>query len=111
MKRWLFGAMTCVIVAMPAAAENWPGWRGPRADGTSKDKGFPTKWSATDNVAWKCEIPGRGHSSPVVWEDRIFVTSCIEGDDPKDKSTPRDRILVCVNRKDGKILWQKTILI
>lgn len=110
MKRWLLGLITCAIVGVPAAAENWPGWRGPRADGTSKDKGFPTKWSATENVAWKTEIPGRGHSSPVVWGDRIFVTSCVEGDDPKDKTTPRDRILVCVNRKDGKILWQKTIL-
>ena len=110
MKRLLMGVICLGIAALPVAAENWPGWRGPRADGTSKDKGFPTKWSATENVAWKTAIPGRGHSSPVVWEDRIFVTSCLEGNDPKDKATPRDRVLVCVNRKDGKVLWQKTIL-
>lgn len=108
MKRGILGLIICAIASLPATAENWPGWRGPRGDGTSKDKGFPTKWSATDNVAWKTEIPGRGHSSPCVWEDRIFITSCVEVD-LKDLKTPRDRILVCINRKNGEILWNKTI--
>ncbi len=90
--------------------ENWPVWRGPRGDGTSVDKGFPLEWSSTRNVTWKSAIPGRGHSSPIVWNDRIFVTSCIEGTDPRDKKTPRDRVLICLNRKDGSILWQKTIV-
>jgi outer membrane protein assembly factor BamB len=99
-----------LLSTMPANAENWPVWRGPRGDGTVIDTGFPLKWSATENVTWKTEIPGRGHSSPVVWEDRVFLTSCIEGTDPKDKATPRERVLFCVDRKDGNILWRKTVL-
>jgi outer membrane protein assembly factor BamB len=90
-------------------AENWPGWRGPRGDGTVTEKGFPLKWSNSENVTWKTAIPGRGHSSPIVWDDRVFVTSCLEGD-TKDKATPRDRVLICLDRKDGKILWQKTVV-
>ena len=64
----------------PAAAENWPMWRGPRGDGTSLEAKIPTKWDGKtgDNIAWKVEIPGRGHSSPIVWQDRVFVVTCLE---------------------------------
>ena len=88
----------------PAAAvnTNWPMWRGPHGDGRSDESDVPTKWSATDNVAWKVPIPGKGHSSPVVWGDRIFVTTAVE---PQNK-----RDLLCLDRKDGKVLWQKTVL-
>ena len=55
-----------------AGNEEWSGWRGPRHDGTSLESGFPTRWSATENVVWKVAIPGKGHSSPVVWGDRLF---------------------------------------
>src|SRR6478752_1271136 len=110
MKCWLLGVIAAGLIALPVSAQNWPAWRGPTADGVVPEKGFLTTWSATENIAWKVEIPGRGHSSPIIWGDRVFVTSCIEGDDPKDKTTPRDRILVCVNRKDGKVVWQKTVL-
>jgi hypothetical protein len=110
MKRWMFTMAALVMAALSAFAQNWPGWRGPTADGVVAEKGFPTKWSATENIAWKTPIPGRGHSSPIVWGERVFVTSCVEGPDAKDKSTPRDRILVCLDRKDGQIIWQKTVL-
>ena len=109
MRGWLPGLIIAGLAVMPTQAQNWPSWRGPSGDGIAREKGFPTIWSATDNIAWKTPIPGRGHSSPIVWGDRIFVTSCIEGNDPKDKS-PRDRILVCIDRKGGAILWQKTVL-
>jgi outer membrane protein assembly factor BamB len=87
-----------------AQAENWPNWRGPRGDGTSTESGVPTKWNGKtgDNVAWKIELPGTGHSSPVVWEDRIFVTVCIEAS--------FERVLVCFDRNTGKKLWQTTVL-
>jgi outer membrane protein assembly factor BamB len=61
--------------AEKAFAENWPGWRGPLASSVSPEKGLPTRWSETENVAWKAPIRGLGISSPVVWGDRIFVTS------------------------------------
>ena len=110
MQRWILGVVALGIFSLPVYAENWPGWRGPRHDGTTRETGFPLKWSASDNVAWKTAIPGRGHSSPIVWDDRLFLTSCIEGPDAKDKATPRDRVLFCVDRKGGRILWQKTIV-
>lgn len=85
-----------------ARAENWPGFRGPRGDGTSLEKGLPLHWSATENVAWKVPVPGRGHASPVVWGDRIFLVSALE--------EREERILLCLDRRTGKTLWQRTVL-
>ncbi len=85
-----------------AGPEEWSGWRGPRRDGTSTETGFPVKWSATENVVWKVSIPGKGHSSPVVWGDRIFLTTCIEDSG--------DRKLLCLDRKDGRVIWDKVVV-
>jgi outer membrane protein assembly factor BamB len=62
----------------PIAADDWPQWRGPQAAGIG-DGTYPDRWSATEHVAWKAEIPGTGHSSPVVWGNRVYVTSAVEG--------------------------------
>lgn len=88
----------------PARGENWPCWRGPRGDGTSLDPHAPTKWSGTtgENVAWKTPLPGWGHSSPIIWDDRIFVTACVE--------PSKERRLLCLNRQTGRILWQREVL-
>jgi outer membrane protein assembly factor BamB len=88
--------------AATARAENWPCWRGPRGDGTSAEKGIPTQWSGTENVAWKTALPGTGHASPIVWGDRIFTVSCDE--------TAHQRILVSLDRRTGNIIWQKVVL-
>jgi outer membrane protein assembly factor BamB len=109
MKDWLLGMLVAGVFVAPATAQNWPGWRGPSGDGIVHETGFPTSWSDKD-IAWKTPIPGKGHSSPIVWGDRVFVTSCIEGDNPKDKAAPRERILVCVDRRKGSIIWQKTVV-
>jgi outer membrane protein assembly factor BamB len=85
-----------------AKAEDWPCWRGPRGDGTSREHDLPLHWSPTQNVRWRVPIPGTGHSSPVIWGDRIFLTSCLE----KDKK----RILLCLDRRDGKVLWQRVVV-
>src|SRR5947207_1605382 len=82
--------------------ENWPAWRGPRGDGTSQGIGIPTHFSDTDNVRWKTNLPGNGYSSPIVWGDRVFVTWCVEDEER--------RVLACLDRKDGKVVWQKTVL-
>jgi outer membrane protein assembly factor BamB len=99
----LFPLLTCYAAAADST-ENWPGWRGPRGDGTSLETGVPTKWNGTtgDNIAWKTEIPGSGHSSPIVWGDRVFVVTCLE-----DKS---QRDLLCLDRKTGQVLWQKMVV-
>ena len=86
---------------------DWPMWRGPKGDGTTAEAGFPSHWTATENVRWKTPIPGKGHSSPIVWGDRVFVTSAIEAGDPAE---PKDRLLLCIDRKDGRVLWQTTVV-
>jgi len=69
-------AVTCSI----AGPDDWPGWRGPSSNGVSSLKNLPYSWSHDQNVAWKTAVPGRGHASPVVWGNRVFLTTDIEGD-------------------------------
>jgi outer membrane protein assembly factor BamB len=83
-------------------AEEWPGWRGPRGDGTSLATGIPLEWNAKENVRWTIAVPGTGHSSPIVWGDRIFLTTCIE-DTGK-------RVLLCFDRHAGREMWRRTVL-
>lgn len=85
-----------------AAAENWPAWRGPRGDGTSLETNAPTQWSATQNIVWKTAVPGIGHSSPVVWNDRIFTVSAF--------AERQERALLCFDRRSGQLLWRQTVL-
>lgn len=88
--------------ALPAAAENWPGWRGPRGDGTSAEKGVPTSWSPKENVRWKVKLPGPGNSSPIVWGDRVFITQSL------DKGGA-ERAVMCFDREKGELLWKKGV--
>ena len=67
------------LILSPLAAENWPQWRGPGSQGVSTEPRLPTEWQPGRNIAWKVPLPP-GHSSPVVWGDRIFLTAAIEGD-------------------------------
>src|SRR5215207_7702861 len=102
--------LVCLLVLAPSVrAEEWPGWRGPRGDGTSQERGVALQWSASENVAWKVAIPGIGHSSPVVWGDRVFVTTCIE-QPGKGKDRTGDRVLLCLERATGKERWRRTVL-
>lgn len=94
--------LALALLALSAAAEDWPAWRGPRGDGTSTESGIPTEWDTTRNVAWKAPIPGIGHSSPIVAGDRIFLTAFIE-DGGK-------RAVLCLDRKNGKTLWERVAL-
>lgn len=98
----LFALVTSLCVSQVALAENWPGWRGPRGDGTSAEA-MPTEWDGASgkNIAWKTEIPGSGHGSPVIWEDRVFLISCL--------TDTEERALICLDRKSGKILWQQKV--
>ena len=100
MKYWsivVFGIVLLTTVGS-AVAENWPHWRGPRNDGTSPETNLPVKWSKTENILWRLPLPGPAGATPVVWEDRIFLTSA-EGD---------ELVLLCVST-EGKILWKRTL--
>ncbi|MFO0809551.1 MAG: PQQ-binding-like beta-propeller repeat protein [Gemmataceae bacterium] len=96
-------ALLCLLIVGPfALADDWPGWRGPRGDGTSTETNLPLRWSATENVSWKVPLPGTGHSSPVVSNDRVFVTSCRE--------ETKERLLLCLDRTDGKVVWERVVV-
>ena len=86
------GAMilACTL-ASPCFAENWPGFRGPTGQGISQEKNLPLTWSLHENLAWRAQIPGIGWSSPIVWEDRVFVTSATAGRDILPRALPRCR--------------------
>lgn len=93
----LAAALTCAHTAL---AENWPQWRGPRLDGTSAETGLPTTWSRGENMKWRFELPGPAASTPIVWEDRIFLTSTRKNS---------DALLVMAVGTDGEMLWEKSI--
>jgi len=124
-------ALSSFRAPMVAASDdetNWPQWRGPGGSGVSTEKNLPTEWSETKNVQWKTEIPGRGHSSPIIWGKKIFLTTSLEGPIvPGAKAVThlrRGQVYVhpdsvggdhsytikvlCLDRETGKILWEKT---
>lgn len=82
-------------------AENWPQFRGPGGQGISTEKGLPVHWGVQSNLLWKTEIPGLGWSSPIVFENRIFVTSAAEGG-------LSCRVL-CLDSSQGRLLWNKEV--
>ncbi len=95
-------ALALILLATaPLHAENWPTWRGPRLDGTSADGNVPTIWSATENIAWKTELPGTGHASPIVWGDSVFTVASLESE---------ERLLLCLDRRTGAQRWQTPVL-
>ena len=100
--RLLFVVVTLLVTALPLPAENWPLWRGPRLDGTSAERGLPTRWSATENIAWRTPLPGEGHASPIVWGDRVFTVA--------SKTESEERMLVCLDRKTGAMRWQAVVV-
>jgi len=83
-----------------ARAENWPGWRGPYRNGLSREQSVPTEWSAERGIVWKVSLPGSGISNPIVWEDRVIVTS---SDGPKQSELH----IICVDCRDGSELWHR----
>lgn len=101
-----FLLLSCLFVGASTTAwsEDWPGWRGPRGDGSSTDTTVPQTWNGEtgQNIAWKVPVPGKGHSSPVVSGDRVFVTTCLED--------AQRRMLISLDRETGKTLWQTEVL-
>ena len=129
--RLLTSFILTLTLAGPAAlaAENWPQWRGPGGQGVSADGLVPSEWAPDRNIVWKTELPGTGMSSPIVWGDRIYLTSVIEGvvvpghravkhrqgqdqDWIHPDSVAADRKhtfkVVALDAQSGKILWDRT---
>ncbi len=95
-----FLVLVMVAVAATAQAENWPQWRGPRGNGVSGETGLPARFGPKENVLWRVPLPGPAGSTPVVWEDRIFLTSV-----DRDGAA---LVLLCLST-DGKVLWKRTV--
>jgi outer membrane protein assembly factor BamB len=98
--RTLLTFATVLAAALPAlpADANWPQYRGPHGDGHSTEASVPVDWDA-HSVVWKADLKGRGQSSPVVWGERIFLTTALENG--------KQRLVFCLDRKDGKLLWER----
>jgi outer membrane protein assembly factor BamB len=119
-------ALMMVLVMGPAAAnaENWPSWRGPTGAGVSAEKNLPITWSDTENVLWKVKLPSAGNSTPIIWDDRIFITQANDvtmwppkvppyfagGSSAGGHAVAEKRSVMCFARADGKLLWQRDVL-
>mgnify|MGYP003576005201 CR=1 FL=1 len=90
--------LSLLVLTQVLSADNWPQWRGERGDSICREMGLPTTWSQTENVRWRLPLPGAAGATPVVWDDRIFLTA-FEGDD-----------LVLVSASTvGEMLWSRRI--
>lgn len=99
-------------IGSAATASDWPQFRGPTGQGISSDKGVPLTWGEDKNIAWKVELPGAGTSSPIVFGEHIFIT-CYSGykmpGRPAGNMDDLKRHVVCLNAKDGKLVWDKSV--
>jgi outer membrane protein assembly factor BamB len=94
-------AVLSLVAAQLVRAEDWPCFRGPGRQGISQEKGVPTQWSAASNIRWRTEIAGEGWSSPIVFGERVFITTALD-----DGASLH---LVCLDRVSGRIAWDKEI--
>lgn len=122
----LISSLTALLGVAVAGAAEWPQWRGPDGQGHVAGTGYPLTWSETANVAWKVELPGRGHSSPVIDGDQIWLTTAVEA--PISEERKKQKLAantggqplvlvgalslraVCVDRKTGHILHDVELL-
>jgi outer membrane protein assembly factor BamB len=101
MHKSFLAACVIAVSVLCVGAENWPQFRGPTGQGISSEKNLPMHWEPESNLVWKAPIPGEGWSSPIVWEDRVFVTSATE------RGTKCH--VVALDRKSGKVVWDKEV--
>ena len=102
MKRLPVFLSLLVAAVATVSAENWPAWRGPAMNGISSETGLPVKWSPDENIAWKLAMPGRSGSTPIIWNETIFLNIGTQDDTGNLE-------LWALNRNDGKVLWKGPI--
>jgi outer membrane protein assembly factor BamB len=119
-----FLALGAALAASDVAERHWPQWRGPLGDGIALQGDPPITWSETANVRYKVEIPGRGHASPVVWGDRIYLLTAIDAEPPaapapgappsRERGVAADHdlrfVVLALDRANGKTVWERTVL-
>ena len=123
MKYLFLAIIFTFIIHFCYSSDNWSQFRGAQGDGVSSITNLPTEWGNDMNLQWKCKIPGKGWSSPIVWDDKVFITTAIrdkedpvanEGDDGQTKQAG-NRIMpdkdyrfevYCLNKNTGDIIWK-----
>src|SRR6516164_6518903 len=108
-RRLATAGLILILCSRAGLAGGWIQFGGPGGLGVSDEKGFPVKWSSTENIAWKAELPGPGASSPIALGDRVFLT-CYSGYGlERNVGEQKDlrRHLLCFERKNGQIKWSK----
>jgi len=96
-------ALSCVISLTRVSADNWPQWRGPMLNGISNEKNLPVKWTTEENVTWKLPMPDRSGSTPIIWDNYIFLNMA---DGTKNTGTLS---FWAVDRTKGTVLWKKAL--
>src|SRR5690348_13279142 len=98
-RTWSLTALLLAFVqsALACGEENWPRWRGPSGDGHAAAENVPVRWDAS-SISWKAPLKGIGQSSPIVWGNRVFLTSALDDG--------RSRLVFCVDASDGRTLWE-----
>ena len=101
-KCWIQRFLLLVLAgASPVHGGNWPQWRGPHFNGSSDERNLPSSWSRTENVAWSAALSGTAASTPIVWEDRVFLSGV---------DSAEDRLqAMCFDRIGGKLLWKRDV--
>ena len=133
---WRRVALVSMLALLPVGAvigagsgSNWAQWRGPESQGVSNEQGLPSTWDEKTNIRWKAAINGRGFSQPVIWGNRIFLTTDVEGAAESTGYKPPKRIIegqefvhpdwtgvdrihsfktLCLDRETGKTIWEQT---
>src|SRR5215510_1686544 len=102
-RKWLSLASTLMVCAsVTLLADNWPQWRGPSLDGVSTETSLPVKWSAKENVAWKLPLPAYSGSTPIIWNDYVFLSVASE-------SRSGHLELWAVDRNTHSPVWKRPI--
>src|SRR5437588_2456628 len=123
-------APAAAAAAAAAADDDWPRWRGPADNGMARGDA-PLSWSDKEHVAWKYAVPGKGHSSPVIWADKIFLTTAVPLAEAAPAPAPAEPppapgqrgrggmrsggavgvdhkfVVLCLNRNTGKVIWEQ----
>lgn len=120
---WLSVLLALAVGVVSGRGENWPQFRGPGARGVADGATFPDRWSSTENVAWKTDLPGRGWSSPVVWGKHVFLTTVVnrgvseppkkglyrDGNRPQPPASIHEWWVYCLDLESGKVRWKEKV--